>query len=188
MYQPSIRIRQTHAGHPSDGQCQQQYARSPLRELLLQSVGSSYSRVSNPNPTIRTSSVRRWFPHGWLRCTCEQIHPFAKPASLSLQEKGTHLYQLCPSANYYSCKSMAIGARSQSARTYLEKNLDKFATSSQDELIKHCMRALRDTLPNEVELTVKVSNHVCRYRRLGSLLLELRCGCGRSGHPVCDLG
>ncbi|CAF5000112.1 unnamed protein product [Rotaria magnacalcarata] len=70
-------------------------------------------------------------------------------------EKGTHLYQLCPSANYYSCKSMAIGARSQSARTYLEKNLDKFATSNQDELIKHCMRALRDTLPNEVELTVK---------------------------------
>jgi 20S proteasome alpha/beta subunit len=52
---------------------------------------------------------------------------------------------------------MAIGARSQSARTYLEKNLDKFADSNQDELIKHCMRALRDTLPNEVELTVKVN-------------------------------
>jgi len=52
---------------------------------------------------------------------------------------------------------MAIGARSQSARTYLEKNLDKFVDSNQDELIKHCMRALRDTLPNEVELTVKVN-------------------------------
>lgn len=52
---------------------------------------------------------------------------------------------------------MAIGARSQSARTYLEKNLDQFVDSNQDELIKHCMRALRDTLPNEVELTVKVS-------------------------------
>jgi 20S proteasome subunit alpha 6 len=76
--------------------------------------------------------------------------------NLSFQEKGTHLYQLCPSANYYSCKCMAIGARSQSARTYLEKNLDQFADSNQDELIKHCMRALRDTLPNEVELTVKV--------------------------------
>ena len=73
------------------------------------------------------------------------------------QEKGTHLYQLCPSANYYSCKSMAIGARSQSARTYLEKNLDKFVDCNQDELVKHCMRALRDTLPNEIELTVKVS-------------------------------
>jgi 20S proteasome subunit alpha 6 len=55
---------------------------------------------------------------------------------------------------------MAIGARSQSARTYLEKNLDNFVDSNQDELIKHCMRALRDTLPNEVELTVKVSSPV----------------------------
>lgn len=53
---------------------------------------------------------------------------------------------------------MAIGARSQSARTYLEKNLDKFADSNQHELIKHCMRALRDTLPNEVELTIKVKS------------------------------
>ena len=52
---------------------------------------------------------------------------------------------------------MAIGARSQSARTYLEKNLDKFVDCNQDELVKHCMRALRDTLPNEIELTVKVS-------------------------------
>jgi 20S proteasome alpha/beta subunit len=55
---------------------------------------------------------------------------------------------------------MAIGARSQSARTYLEKNLDNFVDSNQDELIKHCMRALRDTLPNEVELTVKVSSFI----------------------------
>ena len=54
---------------------------------------------------------------------------------------------------------MAIGARSQSARTYLEKNLDLFADSNEDELIKHCMRALRDTLPNEVELTVKVKSY-----------------------------
>ncbi|KAJ8315405.1 hypothetical protein KUTeg_007555, partial [Tegillarca granosa] len=41
-------------------------------------------------------------------------------------EMGPHIYQTCPSANYYDCKSMAIGARSQSARTYLEKFLDKF--------------------------------------------------------------
>jgi 20S proteasome subunit alpha 6 len=55
---------------------------------------------------------------------------------------------------------MAIGARSQSARTYLEKNLDAFADCNQDELTKHCMRALRDTLPNEVELTVKVNSPI----------------------------
>jgi hypothetical protein len=53
---------------------------------------------------------------------------------------------------------MAIGARSQSARTYLEKHLNEFATSSLDDLIKHALRALRDTLPNEIELTTKVNS------------------------------
>lgn len=55
---------------------------------------------------------------------------------------------------------MAIGSRSQSARTYLEKNLDKFPDCEVDELIKHGLRALRDTLPNEVELSTKVSQYV----------------------------
>lgn len=68
---------------------------------------------------------------------------------------GTHLYQTCPSANYYECKSMAIGARSQSARTYLEKHLTEFPNNTLDELIRHALRALRDTLPNEIELSTK---------------------------------
>ena len=68
---------------------------------------------------------------------------------------GPHIYQTCPSANYFDCKAMAIGARSQSARTYLERQLDTFPDCSLDELIKHGLRALRDTLPNEVELTTK---------------------------------
>lgn len=70
-------------------------------------------------------------------------------------EKGCHIYQTCPSANYFECKAMAIGARSQSARTYLERNLDKFQDASLEDLIKHGLRSLRDTLPNEVELTTK---------------------------------
>ena len=70
---------------------------------------------------------------------------------------GTHLYQTCPSANYYECKAMAIGARSQSARTYLEKHLNEFPTNSLDDLIRHALRALRDTLPNEIELSTKVN-------------------------------
>lgn len=70
-------------------------------------------------------------------------------------DQGPHIYQTCPSANFFDCKAMAIGARSQSARTYLEKNLDQFSASSLEDLIKHGLRALRDTLPNEVELTTK---------------------------------
>ena len=52
---------------------------------------------------------------------------------------------------------MAIGARSQSARTYLEKCLDTFGDCELEPLVAHGLRALRDTLPNEVDLTNKVS-------------------------------
>jgi len=67
---------------------------------------------------------------------------------------GPHIYQVCPSANYYECKAMAIGARSQSARTYLEKHLDEFDCDL-EPLVAHGLRALRDTLPNEVDLSNK---------------------------------
>eukprot|EP00124_Ichthyophonus_hoferi_P000553 Ihof_evm6s21 gene=Ihof_evmTU6s21 len=42
------------------------------------------------------------------------------------KENGPRVYHICPSANYFDCKAMAIGARSQSARTYLERCLDTF--------------------------------------------------------------
>ncbi|XP_011311364.1 proteasome subunit alpha type-1 [Fopius arisanus] len=70
-------------------------------------------------------------------------------------DQGPHIYQTCPSANYFDCKAMAIGARSQGARTYLEKHLNEFSASSLEELVKHGLRALRDTLPNELDLSVK---------------------------------
>lgn len=70
-------------------------------------------------------------------------------------DQGPHIFQTCPSANFYDCKAMAIGARSQAARTYLEKFLDDLGECELEELIKHGLRALRDTLPNEVDLTNK---------------------------------
>lgn len=45
----------------------------------------------------------------------------------AVQDMGPHIFQTCPSANYFDCKAMSIGARSQSARTYLERLMDKFA-------------------------------------------------------------
>lgn len=69
--------------------------------------------------------------------------------------QGPHIYQLVPSSNYFDCKAMAIGGRSQSAKTYLEKNLDQFKESSYEDIILHGLRALRECLPNEQELTVK---------------------------------
>lgn len=70
-------------------------------------------------------------------------------------EKGPHIYQTCPSANYYNCKAMAIGSRSQSARTYLERHLDDIKNSNSTELIRHGLISLRETLPSEGELTTK---------------------------------
>merc|ERR1712150_132583 len=68
---------------------------------------------------------------------------------------GPHIYQVCPSANFYDCKAMSIGARSQSARTYLEKSIDELGDCELEPLVAHGLRALRDTLPNEVDLTNK---------------------------------
>ncbi|KAM3966066.1 LOW QUALITY PROTEIN: proteasome alpha6 subunit [Aphomia sociella] len=70
-------------------------------------------------------------------------------------DQGPHIYQTCPSANYFDCRAMAIGARSQSARTYLEKHLSTFMDCDLQELVAHGLRALRDTLPNEVDLNTK---------------------------------
>ncbi|XP_058815015.1 proteasome subunit alpha type-1 [Topomyia yanbarensis] len=70
-------------------------------------------------------------------------------------DQGPHIYQTCPSANFFDCKAMSIGSRSQSARTYLEKHLSQFPDCSKEELIRHGVQALQDTLPNEVELNNK---------------------------------
>lgn len=70
-------------------------------------------------------------------------------------DKGAHLYQTCPSSNYYDCRAMAIGSRSQSARTYLENKLSDFGKCNLEELIQHSLIALRESLPNDMELTEK---------------------------------
>lgn len=70
-------------------------------------------------------------------------------------DRGPHIYQTCPSASYFDCRAMAIGARSQSARTYLEKQLDVLSSCTTDEVIAHGLRALRDTLPAELQLNNK---------------------------------
>lgn len=49
---------------------------------------------------------------------------------------------------------MSIGARSQSARTYLEDHFKSFEDSSLNELIKHGLHALRETLQQDKELNV----------------------------------
>ena len=60
-----------------------------------------------------------------------------------IDETGTHLYETCPSANFFEYKAMAIGAKCQSAKTYLERNFETFDTLGRSELITHGLRALK---------------------------------------------
>nr|XP_055157466.1 proteasome subunit alpha type-1-like [Nyctereutes procyonoides] len=71
------------------------------------------------------------------------------------EDTGSHILQICPSANYFDCRAMSIGARSQSAHTYLERHMSGFMECNMNELVKHGLRALRETLPAEQDLTTK---------------------------------
>ena len=67
---------------------------------------------------------------------------------------GCHLYEFNPSGVTTEMSADAIGARSQMARTYLERHLEKFADCGRDELTMHALRALRESLQQDKELTI----------------------------------
>lgn len=71
-------------------------------------------------------------------------------------ESGAHLYEFQPSGSVLEYFGASIGARSQAARTYLERNLEQIRESETvEKLIVHGLNALRDTLSQDVELTFK---------------------------------
>ncbi|KAF3986108.1 hypothetical protein FT663_01072 [Candidozyma haemuli var. vulneris] len=71
-------------------------------------------------------------------------------------ETGAHLYEFQPSGSVLEYFGTAIGARSQAARTYLERNLETIRSCDQiEDLIVHGLSALRDTLSQDMELTIR---------------------------------
>jgi len=68
--------------------------------------------------------------------------------------KGPHLFEFQPSGVTQEMVACGIGARSQMARTYLERHLEEFESSSREDLIKHALRALKESLSQDKELTV----------------------------------
>ena len=70
----------------------------------------------------------------------------------SVDQAGTHLFETCPSGNYYEYVSMAIGDKCQSAKTYLEKNYETFSALDGDALIAHAVKAMKASAA-ETELT-----------------------------------
>ncbi|KAK9723801.1 hypothetical protein RND81_05G026500 [Saponaria officinalis] len=80
-----------------------------------------------------------------------------------LDETCAHLYYNCPSGNYFEYQAFAIGSRSQSAKTYLERNFETFDNASKDELIKHALFAIKETLQDDQ----KLSSSVCTVAVVG---------------------
>lgn len=71
-----------------------------------------------------------------------------------VDETGPHLYEFQPSGMTEEMTAFAIGARSQMARTYLERHVNSFADCTREELVQHGLRALRESLVQDKELTV----------------------------------
>ncbi|KAL3123801.1 hypothetical protein niasHT_010014 [Heterodera trifolii] len=65
---------------------------------------------------------------------------------IGYDDKGPHVVKAEPSGDVAEMFAASIGARSQSARTYLEKNLPEFETADRDALIRHAIRSLKETL------------------------------------------
>lgn len=76
---------------------------------------------------------------------------------IGTDDTGPHLYEFNPTGNCFEYIAMSIGARNQSAKTYLERHADEFASADLDELILHGLRALRETLPQNKEVRRIVS-------------------------------
>lgn len=68
---------------------------------------------------------------------------------------GPQVFETCPSGNFFEYHAVAIGGRSQSAKTYLEKHYQTFADLPLDQLVTHCVKALNACLAQDAELSVK---------------------------------
>lgn len=66
-----------------------------------------------------------------------------------MDETGPHLYQNCPSGNFFEFHAFAIGSRSQAAKTYLERKFETFMQCSKEELIRHALYAVKESLQEE---------------------------------------
>ena len=72
-----------------------------------------------------------------------------------VDETGAHLFEFQPSGMTQEMVACAIGARSQMARTYLERHLAEFEAAEPEDLIKHGLKALKESLAQDKQLTVE---------------------------------
>lgn len=71
---------------------------------------------------------------------------------IGVDDTGPHLYEFNPTGNCFEYYAMSLGARSQSAKTYLERHYGEFESTDADSLIVHGIAALRETLQQNKDL------------------------------------
>jgi len=64
---------------------------------------------------------------------------------IGCDDNGPCLFNTLPSGVYEEYQAMAIGARSQAARTYLERTFETYGDASLDDLINHALLALKES-------------------------------------------
>merc|ERR550537_1866882 len=111
-------------------------------------VYGSQLPVSRLTETIADKATDRTFGYG------------KRPYGVGLlvggvDKSGPRLFSTCPSGQHLEYKAMAIGSRSQSAKTYLEKHFESFDNCDPKELIQHALEAMNATTSSGVDLSVK---------------------------------
>lgn len=146
---------------------------------------------------MRSECLNYWYTHDSQHPTerligkiakkaqVKTFHPAKRPFGVgllvgSVDETGTHLFETCPSGNYYEYVAMAIGARSQSAKTYLEKNYESFAPLGWEELVRHGIKALKasaqETELSEHNVSVGIVGKDAKFRLLDASELRAYIG------------
>jgi len=70
-------------------------------------------------------------------------------------QDGPHLYETSPNGEINEYYAYSIGARSQSARTYLENHFGKFTDLNAEQLILHGIKAVSTSIQDDTDLTAK---------------------------------
>lgn len=124
-----------------------------IRYLRSEALNNKYVYGQN----IQASRVVTDLADMHQRCTQSYVRrPYGVGLLIAAHDQtGPHLYVTEPSGNYFEYLAMAIGSRSQTSRTYLEKEFKGFESASAEELIRHAVKALAVSLAGDAELDVK---------------------------------
>ncbi len=66
---------------------------------------------------------------------------------------GPHLFHACPSGNYYDYYACALGARCQAATSFFERNKERMAEATEEELVTIAFDAVKATMQDDVTMS-----------------------------------